>query len=108
MKNGDESRMTPQQKPLVFNSEEVRSAIQKLKNNKSTGSDGIPAELLKSANHKFHRCLSLAANKLNDITKASLRLVLLANVWKEFKKVSIPKVGKVGHSNAKDDIPTNC
>ena len=50
--------MTPQEETLVFNSnedvpqpttEEVQSAIQRLKNNKSAGSDGIPAELLKAA-----------------------------------------------------------
>ncbi len=60
--NGDHSRMTPQEETLVFNSnedvpqpttEEVRSAIQRLKNNKSAGSDGIPAELLKAAGTNF-------------------------------------------------------
>ena len=56
--NGDHSRMAPKEETLVFNSnedvpqpttEEVRSAIQRLKNNNSAGSDGIPAELLKAA-----------------------------------------------------------
>ena len=54
--------MTPQEETLVFNSnedvpqpttEEVQSAIQRLKNNKSAGSDGIPAELLKAAGINF-------------------------------------------------------
>uniref|UniRef100_T1GNJ8 Uncharacterized protein n=1 Tax=Megaselia scalaris TaxID=36166 RepID=T1GNJ8_MEGSC len=50
--------MTPQEEMLIFNSnedvpppttEEVRSGIQRLKNHKSAGSDGISAELLKAA-----------------------------------------------------------
>ena len=57
--------MTPQEETLVSNedvpqptTEEVRSAIQRLKNNKSAGSDGISAELLKAAGtYFFDRCL---------------------------------------------------
>ena len=37
---------------------EVDRAIQRLKNNKSVGGDGIPADLLKGAGATFNRLLS--------------------------------------------------
>uniref|UniRef100_T1GHF7 Uncharacterized protein n=1 Tax=Megaselia scalaris TaxID=36166 RepID=T1GHF7_MEGSC len=60
--NGGQSGMTSREEPLVFNSnedvpspttEEVRTSIQRLKNNQSASSDGIPAELLKAADINF-------------------------------------------------------
>uniref|UniRef100_T1GAT0 Reverse transcriptase domain-containing protein n=1 Tax=Megaselia scalaris TaxID=36166 RepID=T1GAT0_MEGSC len=60
--NCDKSRMTPQKESLDFNcnedipsltTEEVRNIIQRFKYNKSAGSDGIPAEVLKSAGINF-------------------------------------------------------
>ena len=38
---------------------EVDTAIQRLKNNKSPGSDGMPTELLKSAGSCFNRAFHL-------------------------------------------------
>lgn len=69
--NGDCDRLTPQTRnSLDFDNiddvppptlEEVQKAIHSLKNNKSAGSDGIPAELLKAAgtnfNSTFHQLL---------------------------------------------------
>lgn len=61
--NGDESRPTPSvDDSCIFDNnedvppptlEEVQKAIQNLKNNKSAGTDGIPAELLKAAGTNF-------------------------------------------------------
>ena len=69
--NGDGSRSTPQlEDQLVYCNtndvppptlEEVQKAVHSLKNNKSAGTDGIPAELLKAAgtnfNSTFHQLL---------------------------------------------------
>ena len=61
--NGDENRVIPSNEiPFVFGNNvdvpppteaEVQKAAQNLKNNKSAGSDGIPAELLKAAGANF-------------------------------------------------------
>ena len=40
------------------------TAIQRLKNNKSDGSDGIPAELLKAAGSSFNRAFHLLLTKI--------------------------------------------
>ena len=63
--NGNSSRMTPHENPpCEFHNQdevppptrdEVNAAIQRLKNNKSAGTDGIPAELLKTAGEGFNR-----------------------------------------------------
>ncbi|MEQ5162530.1 hypothetical protein ABN196_17975 [Proteus terrae] len=63
--NGNESRTSPQgnQSQKFQNNEdvppptraEVDKDIQRLKNNKSAGTDGIPAELLKTAGASFNR-----------------------------------------------------
>uniref|UniRef100_T1GQ74 Uncharacterized protein n=1 Tax=Megaselia scalaris TaxID=36166 RepID=T1GQ74_MEGSC len=64
--------MAPQEEPLVFNSkedvpspttEEVRSTIQRLRNNQSAGSAAIPAELLKAASTFVSDLLSDLARK---------------------------------------------
>lgn len=60
--NGEQSSETPQEESIDFENnedvppptiQEVENAIQSLKNNKSAGSDGIPAELLKAAGTTF-------------------------------------------------------
>lgn len=72
--NGSDSRITPQSEDSFHfhNTEdvppptisEVDTAIQRLKNNKSPGSDGIPAELLKAAGSSFNRAFHLLLTKI--------------------------------------------
>lgn len=76
--NGDDNRVTPQRRlpePPFQNTEdvppptraEVNESIQRMKNNKSAGIDGIPAELFKAAgtsfNSAFHQLLTKIWNE---------------------------------------------
>jgi hypothetical protein len=73
--NGEESRQTPHNgiPDIEYNNNEdvppptfseVQTAIQRLKNNKSAGTDGIPAELLKAAGTNFISAFHLLLQKI--------------------------------------------
>ena len=100
--NNQQSRVNSKINANPPSLKEIKTAIEKLKNNKAEGIDGVPAEILKTDPDFFSRKLQPAINQIWSTEE-------VPQTWKSGLLVKLPKKGDLTHcSNWRGITILNC